>query len=107
MSWPAQNAGPAPAMTTTFVAGAGALVTSSLSSASIRPIDRALRAAGRFNVNVAIPSWSWRNRGGVMSSVMAIGPAVVSRDDDDIQHGDREARLSRPADAWYRSAPSG
>ena len=31
-------------------------------SASIRAVDRALRAAGRFNVRVAMLSPSWRSR---------------------------------------------
>ena len=58
-SCPAQNAGPAPAITTTRTAASAAAAARASASAAISAEDSALRASGRFSVNHATPSAGW------------------------------------------------
>lgn len=75
MSWPAQNAGPFAAMTTTRTDGSLVMALNSCCKASIVSRDKALRALGRFRVRVQTPASSWRSR--PVSWSAAIGFVVI------------------------------
>jgi hypothetical protein len=54
-SWPAQNTGPAPAITSTRTAASSAMADSASINAPISSMLNALRACGRLRVRVVTP----------------------------------------------------